>query len=119
METCGIEVRLAANVEDALSALQDYTPHVIISDIGMPDDDGYVLIRAVRTLASEEKKVIPAIALTAFARNEDRTRALVEGFNVHIAKPVEPTRLVRAVAELAGHPHTLLARPASPASRAP
>ena len=102
LESCGIEVRLAASVADALSVLEGYTPHVIISDIGMPDDDGYVLIRAVRTLASEEKRSIPAIALTAFARNEDRTRALVEGFNVHIAKPVEPTRLVRAVAELAG-----------------
>jgi len=104
LESCGMEVRLAENVTDALSQLQSYTPQVIISDIGMPEDDGYVLIRAIRILDSEEKKAIPAIALTAFARNEDRTRALVEGFNLHIAKPVEPTRLVQAVAELAGRP---------------
>jgi CheY-like chemotaxis protein len=60
----------------------------------------------VRTLADESKKNIPAIALTAFARNEDRTRALVEGFNLHMAKPVEPTALLQAVSDLAGQPRT-------------
>lgn len=102
LETCGVEVRLAASVPDALSVLEDFTPHVIVSDIGMPGHDGYFLIRAVRTLRSEEKRTIPAIALTAFARGDDRTRALVEGFNLHIAKPVEPADLVQAVADLAG-----------------
>jgi signal transduction histidine kinase/ActR/RegA family two-component response regulator len=102
-ETSGIEVRTAASAADALRALDTFTPHVIVSDIGMPHEDGYALIRSVRTLASDEKKNIPAIALTAFARNEDRTRALVEGFNLHMAKPVEPTALVNAVAQLAGH----------------
>jgi signal transduction histidine kinase/CheY-like chemotaxis protein len=102
LEMSGIEVRAAASVAEALKELQTYTPDVIVSDIGMPDEDGYFLIRRIRTLAAEDKKNIPAIALTAFARNEDRTRALVEGFNVHMAKPVEPTALVRAVAELAG-----------------
>lgn len=100
LESCGIEVRLAGNVADALSALKDHTPDVIISDIGMPDEDGYILIRAIRTLPTEEKN-IPVIALTAFSRGEDRTRALVAGFNMHMAKPVEPSTLVRAVAELA------------------
>lgn len=101
-ESCGIEVRLAANVPDALSVLQSFTPHVVVSDIGMPGHDGYFLIRAIRTLRSEEKRNIPAIALTAFARGEDRRTALVEGFNLHLAKPVEPAELVQAVADLAG-----------------
>ena len=69
LEMSGIEVRAAATV----------APHVIVSDIVMPDEDGHVLIRRIRTLAAEDKKSIPVIALTAFARNEDRTRALVEG----------------------------------------
>jgi signal transduction histidine kinase/CheY-like chemotaxis protein len=101
-EASGMEVRTAGSVADALREMQSFTPHVIVSDIGMPFEDGYSLIRSVRTLPSEEKKNIPAIALTAFARNEDRTRALVEGFNMHMAKPVEPTALVSAVAQLAG-----------------
>jgi CheY-like chemotaxis protein len=101
-ERCGLEVRAAASVAEALKELQTYTPHVIVSDIGMLDEDGYFLIRRVRTLAAENKKNIPAIALTAFARNEDRTRALVEGFNLHLAKPVEPSVLLKAVADLAG-----------------
>jgi CheY-like chemotaxis protein len=102
LESCGIEVRLAGSAALALKELGGYTPHVIVSDIGMPDEDGYSLIRSIRTSPQAETKDIPAIALTAFARNEDRTRALVAGFNVHMSKPVEPTALVRAVAELAG-----------------
>jgi signal transduction histidine kinase/ActR/RegA family two-component response regulator len=103
LETCGIEVRLAGSVAAALNELANYTPHVIISDIGMPDEDGYSLIRSIRTSSLAEQKDIPAIALTAFARNEDRTRALVAGFNVHMSKPVEPSVLVRAVVDLAGN----------------
>jgi len=106
LETCGMEVRLAGTAQAALSELRGYTPHVIISDIGMPQEDGYALIRSIRTLPESDKKDIPAIALTAFTRNEDRTRALVAGFNLHIAKPVEPATLVRAVLDLAGQLHT-------------
>lgn len=102
LETCGMEVRAAGSAAEAMKALETFTPHVIISDVGMPDEDGYFLIRNIRTLPNEEKKKIPAIALTAFARNEDRTRALVEGFNLHVSKPVEPSTLVRAVLDLAG-----------------
>jgi signal transduction histidine kinase/ActR/RegA family two-component response regulator len=102
LETCGTEVRLAGTAAAALEQLMTYTPDVIVSDIGMPDEDGYSLIRSIRTLPVAEKKDVPAIALTAFARNEDRTRALVAGFNLHMAKPVEPGALVRAVLELAG-----------------
>jgi signal transduction histidine kinase/ActR/RegA family two-component response regulator len=102
LEMSRIEVRAVASVADALKELEAYTPHVIVSDIGMPDEDGYVLIRRIRTLAAKDKRDIPVIALTAFARNEDRTRALVEGFNLHMTKPVEPAALVKAVADLAG-----------------
>lgn len=101
LDSCGIRVDLAGSADEALAHLASNTPAVIISDIGMPERDGYDLIRAVRTFPSEEKRGIPAIALTAFTRNEDRTRALVEGFNLHMAKPVEPSALVQAVAELA------------------
>jgi signal transduction histidine kinase/CheY-like chemotaxis protein len=103
LERSGMEVRVAASSAEALDALRgDFNPSVIVSDIGMPDGDGYSLIRDVRTHPQEEKRGIPAIALTAFARTEDRTRALVEGFNVHMAKPVEPLELIAAVARLAG-----------------
>ena len=102
LEMCGMEVRVAGSNAEAMTELESYTPHVIISDIGMPDEDGYLLIRNIRTLAHEEKRKTPVIALTAFARNEDRTRALVAGFNLHMAKPVEPTALAHAVVDLAG-----------------
>jgi CheY-like chemotaxis protein len=96
-----MEARAAGGMEQALKLLETFTPHVIVSDIGMPGEDGYALIRSVRMLPSAEKKGIPAIALTAFAQNEDRTRALLAGFNAHMGKPVEPQALVKAVAELA------------------
>jgi signal transduction histidine kinase/ActR/RegA family two-component response regulator len=102
LQTCGMEVRTAGSVAEALSELSTYAPHVILSDIGMPDTDGYALIRSIRTHPDESKRSTPVIALTAFARNEDRTRALVEGFNRHMAKPVEPAALVRVIAEVAG-----------------
>jgi signal transduction histidine kinase/CheY-like chemotaxis protein len=98
----GAEVRTASSAAEALRVLDDFHPSVIVSDIGMPHADGYSLIRDIRTHPSEPKRSIPAIALTAFARAEDRTRALVEGFNVHMAKPVEPLELIAAVVRLAG-----------------
>jgi signal transduction histidine kinase/ActR/RegA family two-component response regulator len=104
LESCGMEVRLAASTAEALRELESYFPTVIISDIGLPDEDGYMLIRAIRTSARDEQRDIPVIALTAFARNEDRAKALVEGFNLHMAKPVEPAKLAQAVIELSGQP---------------
>jgi signal transduction histidine kinase len=103
LRASGVEVRLAGSAAEASAALASYTPDVIISDIGMPDEDGYALIRSIRTLPDAVKKNIPAIALTAFARNEDRTRALVEGFNQHLSKPVEASALISAVHDLAVH----------------
>jgi signal transduction histidine kinase/ActR/RegA family two-component response regulator len=100
----GIGVQLASSAAEAVDMLESFHPQVIISDIGMPGEDGYSLIRTIRTLGVDSKRNIPAIALTAFATNQDRTRALVEGFNLHMTKPVEPSRLIAAVMELAGPP---------------
>jgi len=78
---------------------------VLISDVAMPGEYGYSLIRRIRMLASVVART-PAIALTAYARNEDRNRALVEGFNAHLSKPVEPGELLMTIADLAGRPQT-------------
>jgi signal transduction histidine kinase/CheY-like chemotaxis protein len=99
-DASGIESRLAGSAAEAFDVLERFVPDVIITDIGMPGEDGYAFIRRVRTLP-DKRRTIPAIALTAFSRNEDRKRALVDGFNAHMAKPVEPAKLVSAVLELA------------------
>jgi signal transduction histidine kinase/ActR/RegA family two-component response regulator len=96
----GATVRLAASGEEALAAVAEAWPDVLISDIGMPGMDGYALIRAIRGRRGEHMPPLPAIALTAFARSEDRTRALLAGFQSHVAKPVESAELVAAVASL-------------------
>jgi signal transduction histidine kinase/CheY-like chemotaxis protein len=100
LEECGATVDLAGSALEALRSMKDRRPDVLVTDIGMPDMDGYELLRQVRLNEGDVK--IPAIALTAFARSEDRTRALRAGFLVHVAKPVEPTELVAAVAAVAG-----------------
>jgi PAS domain S-box-containing protein len=94
------EVALAASTAEALELVERSRPDVIVSDIGMPEQDGYDLIRQVR--ANYSAKQLPAAALTAFARTEDRKRALLAGFQTHIAKPVDPAELTAAVASLAG-----------------
>lgn len=76
-------------------------PDVLITDIGMPGADGFELLKRVRELGPERGGRVPAIALTAFARSEDRTRALRAGFLVHISKPVDPSELVATVASVA------------------
>jgi CheY-like chemotaxis protein len=82
-------------------------PDVLISDIGMPTADGYDLIREVRRLDPERGGRIPAVALTAYAREEDRTQALSAGYQTHLAKPVDPVTLAAAVADLAGRAGTV------------
>jgi CheY-like chemotaxis protein len=77
-------------------------PDVLVSDIGMPGVDGYELLRRVRALGPARGGRIPAIAVTAFARSEDRTRALRAGFLVQVSKPVEPSELVATVASVVG-----------------
>lgn len=90
----------ASSVAEALSLLPGVRPDVVVSDIGMPDEDGYVLIRKLRALPDSAGGRTPAIALTAYARFEDRTKALVAGFNMHVPKPVEPGELLAALGSL-------------------
>lgn len=92
----------ASSVNEALQAIEKWKPDVLISDIGMPEEDGYTLIRKVRSLSAEQGGLIPAAAITAYARTEDRTRSLLEGFQMHVPKPVEPTELAAVIATLAG-----------------
>lgn len=104
LEGCGAEVVAAASANEAISALTESSPplDMLISDIGMPDEDGYALLHRVRRLESKNGGRIPAIALTAYARTQDRTAALLAGFQFHIAKPVEPAELVAVIANLTG-----------------
>jgi PAS domain S-box-containing protein len=99
---CGAEVIECASAADALAEINRQKPDIIVSDIGMPDEDGYAFIRKVRALTPKAGGKIPAIALTAYARSEDRIRALVAGFQVHVPKPVDLTELAIAVASLVG-----------------
>ena len=92
----------ATHKKGFLHWLEREKPDILISDIGMPDTDGYELLRRVRALGKEAGGKLPAIALTAFARSEDRTRALRAGFLVHVPKPVEPSELAATVASVAG-----------------
>ncbi|MUL36016.1 hybrid sensor histidine kinase/response regulator [Gloeocapsopsis sp. AAB1 = 1H9] len=104
LEVCGAEVIAAASADEAISTLtESSTPmNILISDIGMPDEDGYALLRRVRALEPEKGGGIPAIALTAYARTQDRRAALLAGFQSHVAKPVEPAELIAVIANLAG-----------------
>ncbi|MDQ1610728.1 MAG: hypothetical protein QOG00_659 [Pyrinomonadaceae bacterium] len=96
----GAHVRAAGSSMDALRALSEWKPNVLVSDLGMPGEDGFALIGKVRALAPEHGGDIPAAALTAYVRDEDRRRALAAGYQTHIPKPVEPSSLVSAVAGL-------------------
>ena len=98
---CGAEVRGCETAADALRQFQEWPPDLLISDIGLPGEDGYSLIKKVRESDGDGGQV-PAIALTAYASPEDRTRVLAAGFQMHIAKPVEPEQLISIVADLAG-----------------
>ncbi len=102
LERGGAEVEEAASVAMALAALDRRLPDVLVSDIGMPGEDGYSLIRKLRASTRERGADLPAAALTAYARSEDRVQALQAGFQTHIAKPVDPSELVAIVARLAG-----------------
>jgi signal transduction histidine kinase/ActR/RegA family two-component response regulator len=100
--SAGAEVSSADSARAALAALQRTRPDVLISDIGMPGEDGFALINSIRSLPQEEGGKTPMIALTAYATEDDRLRALAAGFEDHLPKPVEPATLVTAVAHLVG-----------------
>ena len=95
---CGAELAVAGSADEAMTLMESFRPDIMVSDVGMPDQDGYDLIRRVR--ARVAAKTLPAVALTAFARSEDRRRALLAGFQTHVSKPVEPAELVAVVASL-------------------
>ncbi len=102
LERYGATVITAASAREALALLDAERPHVLIGDIGMPDEDGYALIREVRARPADESGRVPAIALTAYARGEDHDRALDAGYQMHLPKPVDDVQLVRAVASVVG-----------------
>ena len=99
LERHGAEVRATGSMEEALGEFGQFAPHVVLSDIGMPEHDGYEFISRLRTLPGGRS--VPAVALTALARSEDRTRALRAGFQMHVAKPVDFAELVAVVQNLA------------------
>ena len=101
LQECKADVATALSADDGLRLVSQHPPDVIISDIGMPEKDGLEMIRELRASAGTSARV-PAIALTAFARSEDRTRAMLAGYQVHLSKPVEPQELIAAVANLTG-----------------
>jgi len=102
LEQCGAQVAAFASVAEAIAELDRAVPDVLVSDIGVPYEDGYSLIRKVRERRAADGGNVPAAALTAYARAEDRLRALEAGFQTHLAKPVDPSEFVATVARLAG-----------------
>lgn len=101
LEECKARVTTASSAGEALELLKSTRPQVLVSDIGMPGEDGYALIRRVRALPPEQGGDTPAIALTAYARAEDRMKAVMAGFQQHVVKPVEPAELITLVGILA------------------
>jgi hypothetical protein len=101
LEAYDADVRAVESASDALNTIPGWRPHVLVSDIAMPDEDGYELLRRVRGLSAEHGGDVPAVAVTAHARIEDRDRALSAGFEMYVPKPIEPERLVEVVGRLA------------------
>jgi CheY-like chemotaxis protein len=120
LERAGASATRCASVREAVAAMKDRRPDVIVSDIAMPHEDGFDLIRIVRdTTASSNGRgavaPIPALALTAYAREEDRARCIASGFGAHLSKPVDPAELLGVVAHLA---HAAAPVPPAPADAA-
>jgi PAS domain S-box-containing protein len=98
--SCGAEVEVAGSAAQALETLSEFRPHVLVSDIGMPGDDGYALIRKVRARDGDRDSRLPAVALTAYTSVKDRVRLFSAGFQAHIVKPLDPAELIAVVATL-------------------
>ena len=101
LEAAGARVRTARSAEDALRAMDTAPPQVLVTDLGMPHVDGFMLLDRVRAHPNPLVRRVPAAALTAYARSEDRVKALRAGFQIHLSKPIDPTELLAAVASLA------------------
>jgi signal transduction histidine kinase len=101
LQDAGAEVRTCLSASQALLALDRWLPDILVSDIAMPGEDGYSLIRKIRARRTEEGGSVPAVALSAYGRQDDRMKALSAGFQVHLGKPIEPNRLVSVVASIA------------------
>jgi len=97
---CGVVVTSASSAADAFAAVEKAAPDVLLSDIGMPEEDGYTLITRIRGMARERGGATPAACLTGYTTASDRRRALEAGFNMHLAKPIEPSELIAVVANL-------------------
>lgn len=100
LEQQGLQVKCAGTVQDALGILTSFRPDVIISDIGMPEEDGYSFLQTVRSLPDPDISGAPAIALTAYARDDDRQHALEAGYQTHLSKPFDPSEVVNAIYRL-------------------
>ena len=107
LSECHADVITAASAAEAIKEIEQRKPDVLVSDLGMPEQDGYELIKQVRETESADNAArVPALALTAYAKAEDRVRALAGGYQVHLGKPVEPAEFVLVVANLAGRGHS-------------
>jgi CheY-like chemotaxis protein len=102
LERQGAEVYAVGSAREALEAFETFKPDVLVSDIGMPDEDGYDLIRRVRARSLERGGGIPAAAVSAYVGDDNRRQALAAGFQLHVAKPVDPEELITVVRSLVG-----------------
>jgi CheY-like chemotaxis protein len=100
LQACGARVTVAGGARDAFDVLVSTEVDVLLSDIAMPDEDGYSLIRRVRASTNSRVATIPAVAVTAHARQSERDQAFAAGFQQHLAKPIEPVDLARAIDQL-------------------
>ena len=105
LEAAGAHVTTVDSAESALEEIARVRPDALLADLGMPGVDGFELIARVRSSPDAEIRQVPAAALTAYARPEDRTKALGSGFQIHLAKPIDPAELIAAVALLARQQH--------------
>jgi CheY-like chemotaxis protein len=104
----GAEVRTASDADTALAELAAFAPHVLVCDVSMPGEDGYALMRRIRALPQDRGGSVRAATFTAYARAEDRARAVSAGFDLHLTKPADAVALTKALASLAdrGSPAT-------------
>jgi len=104
LEECQIEVIKTRSVAEALQYLNQSRPNLLISDVSMPEEDGYALIQKVRILTAEQGWDLPVIALTAFVTEEEQQRLRAAGFQMHLSKPIDPNDLIAAVIKMVLYP---------------